>query len=74
MTLSTNARAFALSFALLAVFLLGWHLWVEAQKGPAVDMDPEYAALMGAQANGGAAKTGPLEVGKSLCGHSSDPF
>ena len=74
MTLSTNARAFALSFALLAVFLLGWHLWVEAQKSPAVDMDPEYAALMGAQAKGGSAMPGPLEVGKSIWGHITDPF
>jgi nitrate/nitrite transport system permease protein len=74
MTQSTNIRAFALSFALLAVFLLGWHLWVEAQKGPAVDMDPEYAALMGIQAKGGSAMPGPLEVAKSIWGHITDPF
>ena len=67
-------QSLALSLVLFAVFLLGWHFWVEAQKGPAVDMDPEYAALMGITAKGGSAMPGPLEVGKSIWDHVADPF
>ncbi len=74
MTLSLNAKALILSLVLLTVFLLGWHLWVEAQKGPGVDMDPEYAALMGIEAKGGSAMPGPLDVGKSIFNHLADPF
>lgn len=74
MTLSLNAKALVLSLVFLVVFLLGWHLWVEAQKGPAVDMDPEYAALMGIEAKGGSAMPGPLDVGKSILNHIADPF
>ncbi|MCB1512709.1 MAG: nitrate ABC transporter permease [Hyphomicrobiaceae bacterium] len=74
MMLSANLRAFALSAVLLIVFLFGWHIWVEAQKGPGVAMDPEYAKLMGIQAKGGSAMPGPLEVGKSLWAHITNPF
>ena len=74
MTMSLNAKALVLSLVLLLVFLLGWHLWVEAQKGPGVDMDPEYAAMLGIQAKGGSAMPGPLDVGKSIWEHLADPF
>jgi nitrate/nitrite transport system permease protein len=71
---STNLRAVGLSFALLFVFLLGWHLWVEAQKSAAPAMDPELAALLGDQAKGGSAMPGPLEVAQAIGKHFADPF
>ncbi|MGD9670626.1 MAG: nitrate ABC transporter permease [Hyphomicrobiaceae bacterium] len=74
MIASLSVRAAVLSIAMLAVFLLGWHHYVEAQKGPALDMDPEYAELMGIQAKGGSALPGPLDVFKSIRNHIADPF
>ncbi|MEO1282399.1 MAG: nitrate ABC transporter, permease protein, partial [Pseudomonadota bacterium] len=74
MTLSLNTKALVLSLTILIVFLLGWHLWVEAQKGPGVDMDPAYAELLGIQAKGGSAMPGPLEVGQEIFNHLADPF
>ncbi|MFY0615063.1 MAG: nitrate ABC transporter permease [Hyphomicrobiaceae bacterium] len=74
MTTSVNTRAFGLSLLMLVIFLGGWHLWVEAQKGPAVAMDPEYAKLMGIEAKGGSAMPGPLQVGQSIWEHIADPF
>lgn len=74
MSKSQTIRSAIVSLLMLAVFLLLWHLWVEAQKGPAVDMDPEYAALMGESAKGGSAMPGPVEVGRSIFGHFADPF
>ncbi|MGF1623117.1 MAG: nitrate ABC transporter permease [Rhodomicrobiaceae bacterium] len=74
MLTSTNMRAVALSIALLFVFLLGWHLWVEAQRSAAPAMDPELAALLGDQAKGGSAMPGPLEVGQAIGRHFADPF
>ncbi len=71
---STNMRAIALSLTLLVVFLLGWHLWVEAQKTAAPAMDPELAALLGDQAKGGSAMPGPAEVGQAIWDHISNPF
>ena len=74
MTSTTNVRAFLLSVLILACFLLAWHAYVESLKGPAVDMDPELAALLGPQAKGGTALPGPLEVGQSIWGHITNPF
>jgi nitrate/nitrite transport system permease protein len=74
MLTSTNLRAVALSFALLFVFLLGWHLWVEAQRSTAPAMDPELAALLGDQAKGGSAMPGPLEVAQAIGRHFANPF
>jgi nitrate/nitrite transport system permease protein len=74
MSKSINAKALVLSIILLVLFLGIWHVWVEAQKGPAVDMDPEYAALMGITAKGGSAMPGPLEVGQEIWSHITDPF
>jgi nitrate/nitrite transport system permease protein len=74
MLTSTNMRAVALSIALLFVFLLGWHLWVEAQKSAAPAMDPELAALLGDQAKGGSAMPGPLEVAQAIGRHFANPF
>jgi nitrate/nitrite transport system permease protein len=74
MLTSTNMRAVALSIALLFVFLLGWHLWVEAQKSAAPAMDPELAALLGDQAKGGSAMPGPVEVAQAIGRHFANPF
>ncbi|MFN0262273.1 nitrate ABC transporter permease [Tepidamorphus sp. 3E244] len=65
-----------LSIVILVLFLLSWHMLVLAQQGPAAEgLDPEYAALLGKQAtDGDSAIPKPLEVGKALWGHISDPF
>ena len=64
-------RALILSLAVLAVFLFGWEMTVRSMGGEAPpDMDPEYAALLGATAMGESAMPGPLAVGKN-CGGTS---
>ncbi|MGQ9371447.1 nitrate ABC transporter permease [Azospirillum sp. ST 5-10] len=74
MTGSLTLRAGVLSVLILAAFLLAWHLATRG-SGVAADMDPEYAALMGAAATQGAsAMPGPLEVGATLWKHIRDPF
>jgi nitrate/nitrite transport system permease protein len=69
-----RVRSILLSIALFALFVLAWHLYVEAQGGPAIAMDPEYAKLMGATAKGASAVPGPLEVGKAIWKHFANPF
>ena len=71
---SLRLRALLLSVALLTVFLAVWHIAVQSSGGAAVDMDPAYAALMGATAKGASAVPGPLEVGKQLWEHIANPF
>ena len=69
-----NARAALLSLAVLAVFLLAWHLAVRG-TAPVAAMDPEYAALMGQAATKGAsAMPGPAQVGARLVELLRDPF
>ncbi len=74
MTASTRLRSMVLSIIVFAVFVLVWQLYVQSQRGPAVAMDPEYAALMGATAKGESAMPGPLEVGESIWWHITHPF
>ena len=74
MKVSIGYRAALLSATFLALFLLAWHIAVRS-SGPAQQMDPEYAKLVGATASQGkSAMPGPLEVGKTLWGHIKDPF
>jgi nitrate/nitrite transport system permease protein len=74
MSVSLPYRAALLSITLLALFLLAWHIAVRA-GGPAQQMDPEYAKLVGATASQGkSAMPGPLDVGKTLWGHVQRPF
>ncbi|MBX2854831.1 MAG: nitrate ABC transporter permease [Rhodobacteraceae bacterium] len=73
-TLQEKIKAVALSLALLIVFVLAWHLYVQAQQGPAVEMDEELAALLGPQAKGESALPSPWDVGSEIWGHLSDPF
>lgn len=76
MTLPLNIRAFVLSLAILAVFLMAWHIATQSGgDGPAANIDPEYAKLMGQQVTQGkSAMPGPLDVGATLWKHLSDPF
>ncbi len=76
MTASLNLRAIVLSLAILFVFLSGWHIAVQSGGGgPAANIDPEYAKLLGQQVTQGkSAMPGPLDVGKTLWGHLANPF
>lgn len=64
-----------LSAIFLALFLGIWHL-ATLKVSAAVQVDPEYAALVGAAAATGAksAMPTPAEVGAKLWEHLSDPF
>ncbi|MBN1236881.1 MAG: nitrate ABC transporter permease [Gammaproteobacteria bacterium] len=67
-------RPLLLSLVVLGAFLLAWHAATRATGG-ATDLDPEYAALMGAQVTAGAsAMPGPREVAAELWSHVRDPF
>jgi nitrate/nitrite transport system permease protein len=74
MNAKLRIRATILSFLLFGLFLAIWHFYVQSQMGPAVNMDPEYAKLMGATAKGASAMPGPLEVGKAIWNHIINPF
>lgn len=66
----SDLKATLLSFVFLLLFILAWQLLVVSQQGPAADLDPEYAALLGATATQGAsAIPSPGEVGNALWGH-----
>src|SRR5262245_24346243 len=74
MTKSPALRAAFVSFAIFFVFVGAWHL-ATLGGAPVVQMDPEYAKLMGATAtHGKSAMPGPLEVGAKLWEHLSRPF
>jgi nitrate/nitrite transport system permease protein len=67
--------AAALSLSILFAFLLAWQLATQGATGAAT-VDAEYAKLVGAQAAAGG-KTGfptPVEVGRKIWQHLSDPF
>jgi nitrate/nitrite transport system permease protein len=76
MAKSLNLRAAVLSAVILMVFLLGWQLGVSRGGGGGAAVDPEYAKLVGAAAatGGQTPMPGPLDVGKRLWHHLSDPF
>ncbi len=74
MLASLNARAALLSLVMFFGFLLAWHIGVQGTK-TVVDMDPEYARLMGATATQGkSAMPGPLDVGAQIWKHLNEPF
>ena len=71
---SLTLRAALMSLVIFAVFIAAWHLATRG-GGPAIQMDPEYARLMGATAtHGKSAMPGPLDVGKKIWEHLKDPF
>jgi nitrate/nitrite transport system permease protein len=76
MASSLRVRSLLMSFILLAGFLAFWHLATQSSGVNDVAMDPEYAALMGKSAKSTTASIlpGPIEVGKELWVHLSDPF
>ena len=71
---SLNLRAALVSLLLLGVLLLGWYVATLPQVSKAVNVDPEYAALMG----GGAVKKSgmptPAEVGHTIADKLAHPF
>src|ERR1700750_1847927 len=74
MTKSPALRAAIVSLAIFFLFVGAWHL-ATFGSGPVVQMDPEYAKLMGATATQGkSAMPGPLEVGVKIWEHLKDPF
>ena len=75
MLASLRLRAAIVSLAILAAFLLTWHFAVQGGGG-AVNVDPEYAKLVGAAAagQGKSAMPGPLEVGAKIWSHLLRPF
>jgi nitrate/nitrite transport system permease protein len=68
-------RAPLLSLAFLVVFIGLWHLATRPTAGE-IQVDPEYAALIGASAavGGQSAMPGPGDVARKLWEHLSDPF
>src|SRR5262252_5620306 len=67
-------RAALGSLLLFGLFVGVWHL-ATMGSGPATNMDPEYAKLMGATATQGkSAMPGPLDVGAKLWDHIRRPF
>jgi len=74
MNLSLRVRGAIVSILILTAFLAAWHLAVSG-VGQTEAMDPEYAKLMGLTATQGkSAMPGPLDVGRTILGHLSDPF
>jgi nitrate/nitrite transport system permease protein len=76
MTRSVGARALVLSVLIFALFVGAWHLAVKGGGAGTAAVDPEYAKLVGqAAATGGqTAMPGPLDVGRAIWKHLSDPF
>ena len=76
MTRSVGARALVLSLVILAVFLAAWHIAVSSGGAGGQAVDPEYAKLVGAAAptGGQPPMPGPVDVGKAIWKHLSDPF
>src|SRR5947209_3821984 len=67
-------RAAVVSLLLFGLFIGVWHL-ATSGSGSAVDMDPEYAKLVGAAASQGkSAMPGPVEVAGKLWEHLRNPF
>lgn len=71
---SVRFRSTVLSVLIFVVLVATWHLFVVSQNGPAVEMDPELAELLGPQAKGQSALPTPGDVGGEIWGHIKDPF
>ncbi|MBX2835266.1 MAG: nitrate ABC transporter permease [Gammaproteobacteria bacterium] len=74
MVQSDRFRSAVLSVVILIVIVSAWHLFVVAQNGPAVEMDPELAELLGPQAKGESALPTPGDVGSEIWSHITNPF
>ncbi|MDB5641038.1 MAG: nitrate transporter permease [Hyphomicrobiales bacterium] len=74
MSSNLTLRASVLSFVILALFLVTWHIATRGTAATAT-MDPEYAKLMGLTATTGkSAMPGPLDVGAKILEHLRSPF
>ena len=74
MSQSLTLRAGFISLVIFGLFVTAWHL-ATMGSGPVVEMDPEYAKLMGATATQGkSAMPGPLEVAQKIWEHLKNPF
>lgn len=67
-------KAFITSITIFIAFILIWHIAVKSTETAAPDMDPAYAALLGATAKGSSAIPSPLDVGREIWGHIVNPF
>ena len=69
-------KVVTVSLGIFSCFLIGWQALVVAGQGEAATgLDPEYAALMGAQVTEGAsALPSPGDVGSEIWGHITNPF
>ena len=69
-------KVVTVSLGIFICFLIGWQALVVAGQGEAATgLDPEYAALMGAQVTEGAsALPSPGDVGSEIWGHITNPF
>jgi nitrate/nitrite transport system permease protein len=74
MSQSLTLRAAFVSLVFFCLFIGAWHL-ATMGSGPVVQMDPEYAKLVGATAaQGKSAMPGPLDVAQKIWEHLKDPF
>src|SRR5258708_7713475 len=74
MSRSLTLRAAFVSLVIFGLFVATWHL-ATMGSGPAANMDPEYAKLVGATASQGkSAMPGPLDVARKIWEHLRDPF
>jgi nitrate/nitrite transport system permease protein len=74
MSQSLTLRAGVVSLVIFGLFVGAWHL-ATMGSGPVVEMDPEYAKLMGATATQGkSAMPGPLDVAQKIWEHLKNPF
>jgi nitrate/nitrite transport system permease protein len=77
-TLKTSLalRAALLSLLIFAALVAVWQLATQPVAGAAVNVDPEYAKLVGAAAATGAKSSvpSPADIGGALWKHLSDPF
>src|SRR5215470_11712168 len=72
--MAIGVRAALVSLLLLGLFVAVWHL-ATLGGGPAANMDPEYAKLVGATASQGkSAMPGPAEVAQKIWEHLKNPF
>lgn len=74
MVQSEGIRSALLSILIFVALVAAWHIYVSAQNGPAIAMDPELAELLGPQAKGQSALPTPGEVGSEIWAHITDPF
>ncbi|MCB1739406.1 MAG: nitrate ABC transporter permease [Gammaproteobacteria bacterium] len=74
MRASLRTRSMVLSAVIFALFIAAWALAIQGGENQAQDVDPAYAALLGATAKGKSAMPGPFEVGAQIWSHLSNPF